>query len=77
MNFHRIAVFAFAATLGFNGVLAIDTPAPKVVVYLGGTLFDGTLAPAKANTADRRFLEMRLRRDEPSSGFERKITLSS
>ena len=49
MNFLRIAVFAFAATLGFNGVLAIDTPAPKVVVYLGGTLFDGTLAPAKAN----------------------------
>lgn len=52
MNFQWIAIFAFVATLGFNGARAGDTPpAPKVVVYLGGTVFDGTLAPPKANMA--------------------------
>ncbi len=51
MNLQRSAVFAFAATLGFYRVLAADPPAPEVVVYLGATLFDGTLAPAKANMA--------------------------
>ena len=43
MNCRRIAVLAFAATLGFSGALAADTPGPTVVVYLGATLFDGTL----------------------------------
>jgi imidazolonepropionase-like amidohydrolase len=51
MNFQRSAVFAFAATLGINGVLAAEPPTPEVVVYLGATLFDGTLAPAQANMA--------------------------
>jgi imidazolonepropionase-like amidohydrolase len=51
MNLRRSAAVALAATLGFTAVLAADPPASEVVVYLGATLFDGTLAPAKADMA--------------------------
>jgi imidazolonepropionase-like amidohydrolase len=51
MNCRWIAVFPFAATLGLNGALAADPAAPKVVVYFGANLFDGTLAPTKVNMA--------------------------